>query len=64
MTRTKAIVVAAWLLIFTAPPAFAQGYTPTTDSWQFALTPYYWGQGIDGTVQVQGTSSKVSYNFV
>jgi hypothetical protein len=64
MTRTKAIGVAAWLsMIFAVPLAFAQGYTPTTDTWQFALTPYYWGQGIDGTVQVQGTSGKADYSW-
>lgn len=63
MTRTNAIVVAACLLTLAAPSAFAQGYTPTTDGWQFALAPLYWGQGIDGTVQVQGTSSKVNYDW-
>lgn len=63
MTRMKAIIVAAWLLILTAPPAFAQGYAPTSDSWQFALAPLYWGQGMDGTVQVQGTSAKVNYDW-
>ncbi len=63
MTRTKAIVVAAWLLIFAVPQAFPQGYTPTNDTWQFALAPLYWGQGIDGTVQVQGTSGKANYDW-
>jgi hypothetical protein len=63
MTRIKAIIIAAYSLVLAVPPAFAQGYTPTTDTWQFALTPYYWGQGMDGTVQVQGTSGKVDYSW-
>ena len=42
-------------------------FTPTVakaaDDWQFAVTPYLWGAGIDGTVKIKGHEADFSKPF-
>ncbi len=37
--------------------------TRAADDWQFAVTPYLWGAGIDGTVKVKGHEADFSKSF-
>lgn len=55
----KAILVrltlGAALVLATAPPGWAQAATAAMDDeWHFAVIPYFWFAGIDGTVTVKG----------
>jgi hypothetical protein len=45
------------LFLFLVSPGLARaqsGANAPSDEWEFALTPYLWGSGIDGTVGVAG----------
>jgi hypothetical protein len=39
--------------------AFAPALAKAGDDWQFAVTPYLWGAGIDGTVSVKGHQADI-----
>ena len=42
---------------------FAPGVAKAADDWKFAVTPYLWGAGIDGTVSVKGYEADVDKSF-
>jgi len=42
------------LLLVTPGIAGAQPASPSSDDWEFLLTPYLWGSGMDGTVGIAG----------
>ncbi|MGH9323344.1 MAG: hypothetical protein ACRD3V_26110 [Vicinamibacteria bacterium] len=43
-----------FLLAMSAGVARAQSASPASDEWQFFVTPFLWGAGIDGTVGLAG----------
>jgi hypothetical protein len=43
--------------------AFAPSIAHAAGAWQFAVTPYLWGAGFDGTVEVRGYEADVSKGF-
>ena len=51
------------LLAIVLMAAFAPGLAKAGDDWQFGVTPYLWGAGIDGTVKVKGYEADVSKSF-
>ena len=51
------------LLAIVLIAAFAPGLAKAGDDWQFGVTPYLWGAGIDGTVKVKGYEADVSKSF-
>ena len=61
MHRIETLVIGACLLFFFSAPTHAQGYTPSSETWQFALAPYYWLLGMDGDVEVKGIESDVDF---
>lgn len=63
MQRINTILSSACVLLLFSTSAYAQGYTPTSDTWQFAIAPIYWAIGMDGDVEVQGVKSKVDYDW-
>lgn len=62
MQRINTILSSACVLFLFSTSAQAQGYTPESDTWQFAIAPLYWVIGMDGDVEVQGLKSKVDYD--
>src|SRR5919109_4654571 len=54
---------AAWLIIAASlPPARAD--ESAAERWQFAVTPYVWMAGLEGTVGVRGITAAVDANFI
>ena len=55
--RVSALAFAAVVLVL-ALPATSRAQTKAAaamdDSWHFAVAPYFWAAGIDGTVSVKG----------
>jgi hypothetical protein len=46
-------VLAALVVSFAASGVFAQDSSPAPIRWRFQVTPYVWGPGVKGTVQIQ-----------
>lgn len=55
--------LAACLILAASPPP-ARADESAAEKWQFAVTPYVWMAGIEGTVGVRGITAAVDANFI
>ncbi len=62
MYRIETVLVATCALLLFSASAHAQGYTPKSETWEFALAPYYWAVGMDGDVVVKGVDSDIDFD--
>ena len=51
---TKSFLIGLLLLVMSSGVARAQSASTAPDGWEFALTPFLWGAGIDGTIGLAG----------
>jgi hypothetical protein len=58
MKKTMLLLMGLVLVVACAPAVAS-----AADEWKFAVTPYLWGAGIDGTVTVRGHEVDVDMPF-
>ena len=57
-------LAAVVLLGVVASPSFAQAQAPAPSEWTFALTPYAWLMGVNGSLTAKGQTVNVSANVI
>ncbi len=65
MRKSIPIAIAALVLSTTlgCPLAYGQEQPLNMHGWEFTVTPYFWGAGMDGDVTVKGVESNVDVSF-
>jgi opacity protein-like surface antigen len=63
MCRIETVITTACVLFLLSTSTYAQGYAPRSETWEFALAPYYWAIGMDGDIEVKGVKSTIDYDW-